>query len=186
MVGHLFCLYDSLIRVPLLIRYPEVFKEGEVSDDLVQLNDIFHTIMTLVDIKQERVPRWWESNLISGEKRHFAFSEYETPLIQLERFKKDCQKGDFDPYDVRMKSISSSKYKLIQNEGASADFYDLVNDPLEQRNLVGSGLAAEQDLRDKFSTWLDAVETKQQESEGKQEIVMDEVIRNRLIDLGYL
>ena len=40
-----FLPYDSSARVPLIVRYPEVFKGGEVDRRFVDLNDILPTVL---------------------------------------------------------------------------------------------------------------------------------------------
>jgi arylsulfatase A-like enzyme len=54
MLGHNFCAYDTLARVPLICRLPGVFDGGRRAPQLVQNVDIFPTIEGLLD---ERAPR---------------------------------------------------------------------------------------------------------------------------------
>ena len=44
MVDHVFNLYETTVRVPLLIRYPELFAAGARDDRMVQLLDLFPSV----------------------------------------------------------------------------------------------------------------------------------------------
>jgi len=47
LAAHYASLHRTLLHIPLLIRYPPVFPEGERIDDVVRLEDVFSTLLTL-------------------------------------------------------------------------------------------------------------------------------------------
>jgi len=48
LMGHFLCVYDTLLHVPLIIRYPESFEAGFRVEEQVQLTDIFK--VTVVEV----------------------------------------------------------------------------------------------------------------------------------------
>ncbi|GAI17193.1 unnamed protein product, partial [marine sediment metagenome] len=50
-MDHIFSLHETLIKIPLIIRYPKNFSPGTRDDRSVQLVDIFPTLLNLLDIK---------------------------------------------------------------------------------------------------------------------------------------
>lgn len=51
--GHEFALYDELINVPLLVKHPRL--EADRRDDLVELLDLYHTILDALDVEPDTV-----------------------------------------------------------------------------------------------------------------------------------
>jgi len=47
--GHNFSVYPEVARVPLLIKFPKGCKDDRKKDSLIQINDLFATILTLID-----------------------------------------------------------------------------------------------------------------------------------------
>ena len=92
-------LYEGGVQVPLIIRWPEKIKKGEISNDLVSTLDITKTILDLSGSISE-VPLQG-MNLLSGET---ANREY----VFVSRDKMDST------YDA-MRAVRSKKHKLIHN-----------------------------------------------------------------------
>lgn len=111
-------LYESLVRVPLIIHYPGV--QPRVVDDPVTLMDLGPTVLDLVGLPtpghfvgQSLVP------YLRGES-----PELDRPLI-----------GDTG----KVRSIIYGRYKVIDDQIKKAvEIYDLVDDPWEEDNLVGT------------------------------------------------
>ena len=125
--GHEFALYDELINVPLLVDHPSL--EADRRDDLVELLDLYHTILnaTGVDtgvVAEDAVPAAEKRSLVSGQYRAFdatdptdpgrralsrleqdedyAFVEYAQPLIELHHLEqKAAEAGITLPSDHR-------------------------------------------------------------------------------------
>src|SRR4029450_2869511 len=52
-MSHELSLYDTLLQVPLLIRFPNRIYSPSIQDKPVQLIDIFPSLLHLLKIKQE-------------------------------------------------------------------------------------------------------------------------------------
>jgi arylsulfatase A-like enzyme len=185
LIEHLFCLYDSLLRVPLLIRWPEVFERGRTQTDLVQLNDVFHAVLRLLNLDDGGSQNWWEGDLLAKKKREFAFAEYVTPPIQLEAFRRELPGHTFQQFDVDLKTIRTLEHKLIKFQDGREEFYDLRDDPGETVDLSAQGNEVQARLADKLSQWLAALPIRAKGMEP-YDILEDEIIRRRLAELGYL
>ncbi|MFC1980592.1 sulfatase-like hydrolase/transferase [Chloroflexota bacterium] len=48
LMGHILCVYDTLLHVPLIIRYPGLFEAGLRVNHQVQLTDVYPTILDIV------------------------------------------------------------------------------------------------------------------------------------------
>jgi arylsulfatase A-like enzyme len=185
LIGHLFCLYDSLLRVPLLARWPEVFEKGRGRTDLVQLTDIFRALLSLLSLDGAGPQEWWAGNLLSEDKRKFAFAEYVTPSVQLEAFRQKLPEHAFEQFDVDLKAIRTLSHKLIRFQDGQEEFYCLQDDPAEMLDLSVRGGGVHTRLADALDRWIAALPV-QPESAAPYDVLEDEMIRRRLADLGYL
>ena len=111
---HVFSLYDEVLHVPLIIKYPGSFLKG-TNGNIVQLNDVFATIIDLVGIDYPAPET--SISLNSKEVREAAFAQY---YLSRDYFFKSLkhQKPDYNlaffPYNYSMTSIIYNQYKLIK------------------------------------------------------------------------
>lgn len=139
MIDKHYVLYDDVIRVPLVIRFPARFGGGVRCDDFVSsCLDLAPTLAQLCGLDMFRG--------YSGHGRSLA------PLLEGEKDpgRQDCavcassgqQFGLFTQRCVR-----TAEYKYVWNLTDVDEFYDLGADPGEKRNLIreyqGSPLLAE-------------------------------------------
>ncbi len=122
--------YEEGLRIPLLVRYPNQLKVGEVSDELVLNIDL---VPSLLDLAGEQIPEdiqgeSWAPLLTDKDAtfREGFFYEYffenkfaETPTVLA--------------YRTKTKKI----IKYPEHEDWT-ELYDLVDDPFETKNLVSS------------------------------------------------
>lgn len=108
----------------------------------VRTIDFMPTILEILkiplDVKYEKLDGISLMPLIQGEKisERSAFSETGNP-----------QKEKAPPKKPNVKSIRTSKWKLIWNEyNDTKELYDLQNDPKEENNLIGKKLEEENTL----------------------------------------
>jgi len=129
--GHTkYCLYDSAIRVPFIVRWPGAGRPGLVSDAPVELIDLMPTWLEAAGVAvPDMLPGRSLRPLLAGqapEKIHWreaTFSEQYTPVDTP-----GAPRGQW--------ALRTARYKLIERAGARSALYDLAEDPNEFRNRL--------------------------------------------------
>jgi arylsulfatase A-like enzyme len=169
------CVYDYLVRVPLVIHAPGLAPAGHVASQVRHL-DIAPTILDAAGLGGSR-PGWAASLLPMARGEETADRPAVTEALQTMLH---------DPIR-RLIGYRTGQYKLIyapENPEIPEELYDLKADPAELHNLAASNpqLAAdlrrrvEAEARDGYAGGADQRMTAEEE----------EVIRDRLEQLGYL
>ncbi len=110
-------LYDHSVRVPLIFAGPGI-PNGEESDALVYLLDIFPTLCDLLEIDQP--------DSVEGQSM--------APCL-LDR-SASSRESLYLAYVDTIRGITDGKRKLIEYACGMSQFFDLQADPLEKENLV--------------------------------------------------
>jgi N-acetylglucosamine-6-sulfatase len=141
-------MYEPSMRVPLLVRCPEMIKPGIKIDKLVQNIDIAPTIFAAAGLKP--LPNMDGKSLLpllqgkDSDWRNEVYYEY-----YWER--------DF-PHTPTVFGVRTEKYKYMTYHGIwdIDELYDLKNDPDEMYNLITQADMKDIiiELRNKVFTWL--------------------------------
>jgi arylsulfatase A-like enzyme len=137
--GHQLSLYNELLWVPLFIKFPKYMNKRGVESCLVLLNDLYSTILDLV---QSPLPCPETSvSLLSTQERELIISQYIYPEIfhsALERKKEVCQLkgGNFSPPIFAV--ITKEGLKIIESRNTAIEIFNLHKDPEEKENLTSS------------------------------------------------
>jgi len=118
LIFHGNCVYNNMIKIPLIMKFPDSFKLKGLEDKPVTLLDIFPTIFkkcNLNGIKSEGAD-------IFSTKRKEIFSE-------------NMQQRTNKQYKIG-KCIISKKFKYIKNDFSNDELYDIEIDPSERINLI--------------------------------------------------
>lgn len=132
--GHHFSLYNEVLHIPLIVKYPAHVGQPGESAGLTQLNDLFATIM---DLTQVPLPAPESSvSLLSGQ-RDFAVAEHFNPWLTID----GCRRRDPNFRTTRFMQpcraiIDANLHKLVEWLDGSLEFYDLKQDVGEEQNLV--------------------------------------------------
>ncbi len=167
---HGYFIYDSTIRVPLIIVTPFKELQGERIKTQVRTVDIFPTVLDILNISYSNnihgktlIPLIFKNN----EKDRYAYSESLAPKLQYNW-------GEL--YGLR-----TSKYKYI--EAPRPEFYDLLKDPKELNNLIGRKKRIIKEFKDR----LYEIIKKSGKGAPKPEIAnLDKETMNKLATLGYV
>jgi arylsulfatase A-like enzyme len=122
-VGHISQLYDTLIRVPLILVYPGRIPPGGVIDDTVSLVDVAPTVAELLGLQLEADTRG--RSLVAlleggGLPERSVIAETYRP----------------EAYSDKAAIISRGfKYIWSRRDHEWVELYDLARDPNEQRDL---------------------------------------------------
>ena len=126
-------MYDPLIRVPLIIKFPKQFNAGFVDSSLVNNIDIAPTILNQAQIT---IPEsMYGKDVLQSEKSKYIFAE----------------SGRGQSYMVR----SETHKLLLCREDKHSQFFDLKNDPYELNNLYENSdkLAIISEMKDSLARW---------------------------------
>ena len=116
-------LYDSITKVPLIIKYPDNKNSGTSTDKLVSNVDIAPTLIKLASLKKPAAMKGLD--LLGNEKRQVVFVE----------------DGQLNKIMARTKKIKLILERKITKEDSidySGYLYDLEKDELELNNIYGS------------------------------------------------
>ena len=154
---------NSGLHVPLLIRYPNGYRAGEVDDRLVSLMDLGPTVMSLLGIappkhldgrafagKYEEAPRKlifgsadrfdestdMQRSVLDGRYVYVKNFMPELPLIYRNKYREQI------PMNAKLialnqeKKLEGNASYIFMNSKPQEEFYDLKNDPYEVYNLA--------------------------------------------------
>ncbi len=124
LIGHIDQLYDSLLKVPLIIKAPTIKGKNRRISELVGLMDISPTILDLLKLPQ---PEWMQGQSLLSRMSWTAVFQKETPCFS-ETFTPEAPDTKF--------SVRSSRWKLIYTPRSNLwELYDLAEDENELRNI---------------------------------------------------
>lgn len=117
-------VYDSGIKVPLMIRFPDHECAGDIRDEMISFVDLAPTILAMAGVAR---PDWLQGRNFLGEDRD-APNDY--VFAASDRM---------DAWTDRMKAVRDARYKLIRNFDQDVAFFQ----PIEFRRALRSMHALE-------------------------------------------
>lgn len=183
LLNHQYCLYDTLLRVPLVIRYPKLLPAGERIFHQVQTLDIFKTVL---DFAKINFPSTVSRNLFSEEKRHYVIAEYGVPKMphprNLARF--GLKEENLSRFQRGLMAIRTDEYKLIVGTDGSKELYKWPSDPGEKHNMARLCPEIVQSLEEIIDEWRKEHSAIERGLSGELEISPETEARLRA--LGYI
>lgn len=187
LMEHQFCLYDSLLRVPLVLRLPGVFAGGERRQVPVQLTDLVPTVFDVVGRAAAGRPAVEGTSLLAGPPpQRPQIAEYMRPEAQRWRFERVAPEFDFAPFGRRLAAVVVGERKLIAGEDGRRELYDLAADPRESHDLAGGEPETVERLAALLAAWQAGAAVLPGGGGGAPEPLLDEESRRALRALGYL
>jgi arylsulfatase A-like enzyme len=190
LMSHAYSLHDTLIRVPLIIRYPECFTAGQRVAQQVQLTDILPTILDVVqlDVPQIRAELQGESLIAAALDptvvRH-AYAEVLAPHPSIKTINRRNNVPEDTPrpaYDHALRCLRTPTHKLIWASDGQHALYNLQDDPHETTNHFVSEPKLAAELMDVLQAWQPPHGELMQESPPD----LNPALHQRLRDLGYI
>jgi arylsulfatase A-like enzyme len=188
---HYFCLYDTLIKIPLLIKYPDSIGAVGKMTGMAQNVDIFPTILAILKVQNQKIWQQIQGNDLLGKAlprrdQDLAVSE----LIKTFGPDKAQYKAQLSPYNRRLTSVRTQNQKFIFSSRGDHECYDLAKDPAESRNLYPH-TDNFIDLEKKASIYHQRMEGYYQRNRQKidgpvTEDRMDESVVKQLKSMGYM
>ncbi len=136
LLNHSYSLFDSLLHVPLVIRFPLLSVSGKEIKYQVQTIDLFAAILDVLEIP---IPAnvASQSFISPSYDRSFALAEYGKPIPPhpeaLKRF--GLEVADVSHRQRGLAALRTVTHKLIVGTDGSEALYDLVSDPEESIDL---------------------------------------------------
>ena len=187
---HYSCLYDTLIKIPLLVKFPaHIGLTGRISR-VVQNVDIFPTILSLLGIHDEAVCDQIQGNDMLGvaaprREQSLAISE----LVKVFGPDRAQYREQLSRFDRRLLSVRTRNRKFIHSSRGDHECYDLTKDPAEVHNLYPDDSFS--DLMEKGSKYYARMNYFYQSNREKidgniNDTRIDESMIEQLKSLGYM
>lgn len=153
LVLHGISTYEPLIKVPLIIRYPEKFKRGYFENRLTQSIDLFPTILSLINAEVCKSFNYKGINLYFDE-----FKGINHRFIVID----DVWSRVHAPPGLRRnegqnkveRAIITEEFKYVWGSSGKHRLHNLKEDPLEEKNLYSEAYRPIiEDLHEKMVSW---------------------------------
>lgn len=188
LMSHHFCVYDTLARVPLIVRFPGRLKSGRIKTP-VQTTDIFPTVLAAAGIDVPANPDV-ARNLLHLE-------DYDSPRARVVEYN-EAMFGGVLPYEARrapggyrrflrrFRAIKLEGYKFIWSSDGDHELYYIPEDPGELHNLIKSEPSRAEMLGKRLDRWLQGINKYQPPPKPGHGSDLPDETRERLRNLGYL
>lgn len=187
LLNHQYCLYDTLIRVPLVVSWPSVLPNGTRVLHQVQTLDVFQTVLDMAGIEP---PHPYSKTLLAPTGRAHTFAVYGRPRPPRPSI---LQKYNISPEQLQrfergLTAVRSDNYKLIRSEQDVAELYAWRDDPFEENNLAAVHPEVVAELSGVLRAWEHELHAQgalsvPQDADSMQ---LDPLLAARLRSLGYL
>ncbi len=167
-IGHGMFLYDSTLKVPLIIKLPYSMNKGMEVKQQVQLIDLMPTIFDLVGVKESIKldgKSFVNSIIKNNNSNEFAYSETYYPFIHY----------GWSP----LFSIRSNYFKFIY--APKRELYDIKNDPEELKNISATNSKITEDY---YSILMQYANNNLMQFNKPAQLSIEE--QEKLIALGYI
>jgi len=189
LMSHAYSLHDTLIHVPLIIRSPECFPRGERATSHVQLTDVFPTILDALQLEVPEVRAELQGESLLGDQtvaaNRLAYAEMLAPHPSISALNRRAGLPEDTPqpqHDRSLRCIRTLDSKFIWSSDGQHTLYDLRQDPAETINLYLEQPETAAVLEKHLMSWQPPTELPL----SAPELHMDEDVRLRLRDLGYI
>lgn len=170
--AHGFFIYDSAIRVPLIIRFPQNKLAGSVIQNQVRSIDIMPTLLHLAGSKiPQSVQGQSLLSLIIGKEKEnelHAYSETYWP--------------NYHYGWSELKSLRKDRFKFI--DAPRPELYDILVDPGEVNNLVNKRASLGQEMKRELDSLIESFSAAGIEELQPKKLDNDSLVK--LQALGYI
>ncbi len=181
LASHQFCLYDTLLHVPLIMVHPEIIPKREKIPSLVSTTDILPTILDALKMRgnksdiQGRSLYPFEDQKFHdficaecGETLRNPSAEFELIAPKLEQI------------DKAAKCVRTDSHKYILYQDGKEELYNVQKDPLEEKNIASENPDNVGRLRKLLENTLDMSYF------GPVDMKENKELEKRLRALGYM
>jgi arylsulfatase A-like enzyme len=174
LMDHGRALYEELLRIPLIVKYPRSRKINGTCSSRVSLIDLMPTVLAALEIP---APDQLQGNVLTevpDDRRVFA--EHYRDRLWIEKFG--------ERFDRDLIALYSGDFKYIGASHGQHELYNVSGDPRESHNLV-------HELPDIAATMHEETEKRlahfESAKSGKHDLLQaDDAIKQKLRALGYM
>jgi len=189
LIGHEFTLFDTVLHVPLIVRFPSALPPGELVEAPVSLVDILPTILEilgdharLAELKGVSLLR--AKNAQANENRGIL-AEYSRPKTLINRhMRKKFPQVDLSHYDVSLKALRKGGFKYMVSSRGEEFLYNVVEDPAELADVSASFPEQMSRLRTELTELTQTVGPIEDREDKSEPFTPEQ--RRQLESLGYL
>lgn len=187
LMDHQYCLYDTLVHVPLVLSGGSFDDRGDLTD-LVSLVDLAPTLLDEAGIDAPAARESFQGRSFhpdaDTEPRQFVVSEYMAPQPSMEALERNV--GELTPrltkYDRSLQAVRTADYKLIRGSDGERELYDIAADPRETADISAAMPAVADELTTTLDNWLASFE----HATIDESVAITGDRKDRLEQLGYL
>ncbi len=184
-IGHGGLLYNSVLHIPLVIRYPKRFAPGSRITRAVSLVDILPTIESVVGLPMTKLQD--ALSIVPGpdlEKReNRVLSEY-FPIAEKVWKAVGRRVGcDYHLAGRFSASLQKGNEKVIWSSTGEREFYDLAADPGEERNIIEAMTDRSKELERELHQWRKQLKPEHSSAETYE---IDPFTKETLEGIGYM
>jgi uncharacterized sulfatase len=146
-------IFEESAEVPLMIRIPGVTTAGQVSDEMVELVDLYPTLQEYFDLPEANQEIEGNTLMTLLKDPNAILSENNAAFTQVRRSR--GEKRNAMGYSVRFKDFRYNEWWTVEGESEllATELYDLEKDPASEVNLNDD---PEYDsVREKLSNMID-------------------------------
>ncbi|MFC6835100.1 sulfatase [Halomarina ordinaria] len=150
MMDHQFCLYDTLLHVPLVVRYPPAFDPGTTTDALVEVRDLLPTLLDACGLDaptEETVSAHSVRPDATGTvpAREYVVAEYAAPQPSIDVVRERAADGPgggeatpdaLERFDRGLRCLRTTEWKYVEGTDGSEALYHLATDPGETEDVA--------------------------------------------------
>ncbi|WP_101297046.1 sulfatase [Halegenticoccus soli] len=180
LMDHQYCLYETLLNVPLIIRFPKRF-DADTCDDLIETRDLYPTLLDAAGVSTDTLPATVSKTPLPRQSREYVFAQYITPQPSMDSLKgKVGSNVPTQRLDRSIQSVRDKHWKYIEYSDGSTELFDLTVDQYES-NECGEDVERQDHFSSILDEKFDAIQSHESDS-----VEIDGESRQRLKDLGYI
>jgi arylsulfatase A-like enzyme len=190
---HDFTLYDEVLRVPLVLRYPPAIEPGTEIAQQVRLMDLAPTLLELTGIDPESLGASQAVSLapLAGGGSLPFLNAYAESAPRRRMFP-EHERVYFDGNRGKWRMVRTDQWKLIRiphPDGDRYELYDLVNDPEETANRFDELPGEAGKLIPVLEGWMRADPARDADASTEEDAELeglDPAAEQQLKTLGYI
>jgi arylsulfatase A-like enzyme len=138
LVSHSFSLYEPLIHIPLVVRWPDGRNAGTRRSDPVHLMDLFPSLLKVAGIQANTAVQGIDVFSGPAESDRVRVAEYYYPRQMFSMLDPELVAANLDrlaPFMQRLRAVRRGSQKLIWSSDGRHQLFEMSSDPKELHSL---------------------------------------------------